>query len=192
MSIWILLGTHIFQHLFTIAHGGDLSWGEKKRREGDCHSYFPKYWLHCTRLHTYGSVNLNLRTKGSEFQFSCAAKDCLAFPDKLWVSVPPLLNKGLHSLWGTTIVPFCINTPCISIVWHDEQRSKPRRRVSLTCSFWWKWGKKGLKWERTDSSTYTWTHLLFCFQRGSMDIVSFKSHNRPWRLTFMGELNGEI
>ena len=64
---------------------------KKKRREGD--------WLHCTTLHTYGSVNLNLRTKGSEFQFSCAAKDCLAFPDKLWVSVPPLLNKGLHSLW---------------------------------------------------------------------------------------------
>lgn len=191
MSIWILLGTHIFQHLFTIAHGGDLSWG-KKRREGDwVGSYFPKYWLHCTRLHTYGSVNLNLRTKGSEFQFSCAAKDCLAFPDKLWVSVSPLLNKGLHSLWGTTIVPFV--STLLAFPSRDMMNNvQSLEKVSLTLLLWWKWGKKGLKWERTDSSTYTWTHLLFCFQRGSMDIVCPKSHNRPWRLTFMGELNGEI
>ena len=84
-------------------------------------------------LRTYGLVNLNLRTKEPEFQFSCVTKDCLAFPDKLWVSGPPLLNKGLHSLrlpeiYRTTIVPFSTNTPLVSIVWHDEQHSKLAER----------------------------------------------------------------
>lgn len=130
MSIWIL-GTHIFQHLFSIAYCGDLSRKKKGVRENVA-SIFQNINYNVL-LRTYGLVNLNLRTKEPEFQFSCVAKDCLAFPDKLWVSGPPLLNKGLHSLrlpeiYRTTIVPFSINTPLVSIVWHDEQHSKLAER----------------------------------------------------------------
>lgn len=42
--------------------------------------------------------------------------------------------------------------------------------------------KKDLKWERADNSTHVWTILIFCFQRGFMDIVSFECHDKLWRL----------
>lgn len=103
----------------------------------------------------------------------------------LWVSVPHLLNTRLHSLWGclwlTELLLSMFPLHCIM----NNGQGKPCFSLKIK-------RKKFLKWERNYNRTYIWTILIFHFQRGFTNIVSFYSYNKLWRLIFTTFTSGEI